>query len=109
MQKLSIFLTFLWINFAKGKVFTVTSCGPWNDQNGNVLGSRIVTAITEDKTDYGVEGVSNLYERVTFKIPMLDVTFPVGATVEPVNPVATVYGQYRNQLSVKADDVKVVG
>ena len=109
MQKLSLFLTFLWMKFAKGKVFTVTSCAPWKDQNDNIVGSRIMTAITQDDTDYGIEGVSNIYERVTFKIPKVGVVIPIGATVEPLNPVATVYGQYRNQLSVKADDVRVVG
>ena len=32
----------------------------------------------------------------------------MNARVIPVNPVAVVYGEYRNQLSVTADDIKVV-
>lgn len=109
MKKLSLFLRFDWLAFASGKTFTVTGCAPWKDQQGNIVGTRIETAITMDKTDYGTEGITNLYEKLTIKVPMPGVTFPVGATVEPVNPVATVYGQYRNQLSVKAGDVKVAG
>ena len=32
----------------------------------------------------------------------------MNARVIPVNPVAVVYGEYRNQLSVTADDIKVI-
>lgn len=38
----------------------------------------------------------------------MDLDLPIGSVVRIVNPVATVYGEYRNQLSVKADDVVAI-
>ena len=109
MKKLNLFVKFDWGSFTSSKNFTATSCSPWKDQQGKVLGTRIETAITKDDTDYGEAGISNLFEKVTFKVPTPGIIIPVGTVVEPVNPVATVYGQYRNQLSVKADSVKAAG
>ena len=109
MKKLNVFVKFDWRAFSSGKIFTATGTSPWKDQQGNVLGTRIETAITQDNTDYGDSSVSNLYEKVTIKVPKPGVIIPIGAIVEPVNPVATVYGEFRNLLSIKATDVKVVG
>lgn len=33
---------------------------------------------------------------------------PIESKVVPKNAVATIYGEYRNQLSVKCDDIVVV-
>ena len=56
----------------------------------------------------GTGEYSNLFEKFTVKV-FKDINVPVGATVELVNPVGTVYGEFRNQLSVRADDVRIVG
>ena len=109
MKKLGVFVAFDWARFARDKIFTATGTSPWKDQQGNVLGTRVEAAITQDNTDYGDTTVSNLYEKVTIKVPKPGVIIPIGAVVEPVNPVATVYGEFRNLLSIKAADVKVVG
>lgn len=109
MKKLNVFVKFDWRAFSSGKIFTTVACSPWKDQQGNVIGTRIETAITKDDTDYGDTTVSNIYEKVTIKVPKPGVIIPIGAVVEPVNPVATVYGEFRNLLSIKAADVKVVG
>lgn len=37
-----------------------------------------------------------------------DVEVPVEAIIEPVDAVATIYGDYRNLLSVKCADIKVL-
>lgn len=108
MKKLILFLAFLWEQFAAGKEFMVISCLPWMGKDDSVLGTRVETVITKDETDYGDPDVTNRYEKVVFKVPKPDLKVPVNSIVVPVNPTAKVWGEYRNQLSVQADDVRVV-
>lgn len=112
------FRQFDWDAFAQGKYFKCIGVAPWVDYDTkDVLGSRITVAIVEDKTPYkpfkdGRPAPTNLYEKLDFKISKPDVNAKVGDIVVPVNAVATVYsrqGEHReNQLSVKADDIKVL-
>lgn len=51
--------------------------------------------------------MSNRFEKLTFKVSK-DVEIPIEAIVEPLNATAAVYGDYRNQLSVKCSDIKVL-
>jgi len=111
MKLLNTFLLFQWKQFAQDKEFTVTAMTEWVDYDTKRhLGTRVDVVITADATPYKTKDgqqVSNLFEKLTFKVNK-DVTVPVGAKVVPVNAVATIYGQYRNQLSVKCDDIQVV-
>ena len=111
MKKLNQFVKFLFDEFSKGKVYRVTGVRPWLDYDTKEhLGTKIDVIIAEDKTVYDTkngETVTNQYEKLAFKIPK-DIKIPTDARVTPVNPVAVVYGQYRNQLSVTADDIKVI-
>lgn len=50
------------------------------------------------------EHQSNRFEKLKFKVNK-DITIPMDAIIVSVNPVATVYGKYRNNLSVKWDNV----
>lgn len=52
--------------------------------------------------------MSNLILQSTVKIPGKTLNIAPGTVVELVNPVGTVYGDYRNQLSIRAEDVKVI-
>lgn len=83
----------------------------WKDFNtGEVLGTKLDAVIAQDKTDYGTkegEVVSNLYEKLTIKIPKV-ITIPMNVEVRLVNAKATVYGEYRNQLSIVAEDIKII-
>ncbi len=113
MKKLNIFLHFDWEGFALGKAFQVTDVKPLRDREHNetVLGTVVELVILKDDTDYQTkpgEVVSNLYEKLRVKIPRSSVDVQVGDSVELINPVATVFGDYRNQLSVKADDILVL-
>lgn len=114
MKKLDVFTRFDWEAFSKGKSFEVLSVNPWADYSnpGVILGTVVEVVITEDNTIYppSKDGktVSNRYEKLKFKIPKTSLAVAIGDVVEPVNAVATVYGDYRNQLSVKASDIKVV-
>ena len=111
MKKLNQFVKFLFEDFSRGKVYRVTGVRTWLDfTTKELLGTKVEVIVAEDNTVYDTkngETVTNLYEKLSFKIKK-DVHIPVNARVIPVNPVAVVYGEYRNQLSVTADDIKVV-
>ena len=97
------------------KVLSVASCGPLQDfTTKQVTGTKVTTVIIEDNTPYKPKAdgstISNLYEKIVVKVPgKMGLTIPVGSVVELINPVGTVYGEYRNQLSITADDIKVIG
>lgn len=111
MKKLNRFLYFDFTGFSKGKQYVCTGIQPWkNHDTGEVLGSKVEAVIYKDKTDYGpsTDSVTNLFEKVVFKVKHVVTDVSVGAEILPVNATATVYGDYRNQLSITAEDVKVV-
>lgn len=83
----------------------------WKDfETGEHKGTKIEVVITGDKHDYksaNGETISNIYEKLTVKVPK-DIDIPMNSHVRLVNVYATVYGQYRNQLSITADDIEVI-
>ena len=111
MKKLVQFQRFDILAFVHGKEFTVCGIGEWLDFATKAhLGTKLEVVISKDNTVYiqkDGEHITNLFEKLVFKVPK-DIKVPMGAIVEPVNAVATIYGEYQNNLSVKADDVKVV-
>ena len=112
MKKLNLFTRFDFEAFANGKKFMLIAQKPWTDYNsGEVLGTKFELVITQDKTDYGTqpdgERVSNLYEKFTVKVAK-NITMPLNVEVALTNPTANVYGDYRNNLSVVADGLKVI-
>lgn len=112
MKKLNLFTYFDFDEFAKNKKFMSIGQQEWKDfKTGSVLGTKVEVVIAQDKTDYGVqdgEVVNNLYEKLIFKTPA-DISVPMNVEVRPINAVATVYGDFRNQLSITADNIEVVG
>jgi hypothetical protein len=112
MKKLGLFTSFDFNAFSKGKQFMSTGVREWKDhETGAILGTKIEAVIVKDRTDYGAskygEKISNLFEKVIFKV-RASIDVPLNVEIVPVNAVATVYGEYRNQLSITADDVQVV-
>ena len=111
MKGLNQFLTFNFPAFADGKTFAVTGISEYQDFETKAhLGTKVECVIATDNTSYKFkdgEEYSNLFEKITFKVPK-DVKFPLGTQVVPKNPVASIYGEFRNQLSVKCDDVLAV-
>lgn len=111
MKKLSQFLKFDFNLFSEGKMYRVIGFSEWLDyQTKAHLGTKIETVIAKDQTPYKQkegETVTNLYEKLVFKIKK-DVKVPVNSYIMPVNAVAVVYGDYRNNLSVTADDIRVI-
>lgn len=111
MKFLTQFLNFSWNEFAQEKRFISIGIREWvNFDTKEHLGTKIDTVIAKDNTDYGVkdgEVVSNIYEKITFKVPK-DINIPMNVEIQPKKVKASVYGEYRNQLSVIADDIVVV-
>ena len=109
MKYLTQFLRFNCGAFFRGKVLQTLSCGPLADYTTKqIIGSKLIAVIIKDETEYHTktgEQVSNLYEKVTIKVPGKALTLAPGTVIELVNPTAVVYGEYRNQLSVTAEDV----
>ena len=85
LKKLRNFLMFDYESFAKGKRLLSVSQQPWKDfKTSEVLGSKIEAVIAQDKTDYGLkdgEVVSNLYEKLVFKIPK-EIQIPVNVEID---------------------------
>lgn len=112
MTGLNQFLNFDFARFCQGKRFVTTASKAWVDHDTHQhLGTVVSVAIVEDKTPYkpGKDGkaISNLFEKMNWKVGR-DVNLPIGVQVEAVDGVATIYGDYRNQLSVRVADIKVV-
>ena len=112
LKKLSSFLHFSFEQFTKDKSLMVSASKPWIDyETKEHRGTAVEVVIVKDETPYppSKDGsvTSNIYEKFAVKVPK-DVSIPVGSTVEIINGTGTVYGEYRNQLSVKADDIKVI-
>lgn len=111
MKGLNQFLMFNFTAFAEGKQFIVTSVSEYQDYDTKAhLGTKVDCIIAVDKTPYKFkegEEFTNRFEKITFKVSK-DVNIPIESRVIPKNVVASIYGEYRNQLSCKCSDIEVV-
>lgn len=111
MKGLNRFQNFDLLAFLEGKKLMCSGCRPWLNDDQKEIGKKVDLVIVEDKTVYPVgkdgSAVTNIYEKMTVKVRK-SIDVPVEAIVTIVNGTATVYGEYRNQLSVTAEDVKLV-
>ena len=75
--------------------------------DGATVGFRYNLLICEDQHNYGEESSLNIGEVIKVKIEDVNsnTNFTFGQKVELINPRASIYGEYQNQLSVKADNV----
>lgn len=97
--------------FLKDKVLEVTQITNWVDYNTKeVLGDKVEVVILVDNTPYtptkNGETVTNKFEKLNVKVPNAD-NIKAGDQVTLINPVGSVYGEYQNQLSLKADGLKI--
>ncbi len=112
MKYLKQFVKFASADFFNGKEIKVLGTAPWVDYNTKALEGTVIEAVIyQDKTKYSFKDGdtrTNQFEKITIKIKKENVVVPAGASIEIVNPVCTIYGDYGNQLSIKADDVRVL-
>lgn len=110
MKGLNQFLNFNWGAFAEGKQFIVTGVSEYQDFDTKAhIGTKVDCVIAVDNTPYKFregETFTNRFEKITFKVAK-DVNIPLESRVLPKNVTASIYGEYKNQLSVKCDDIVV--
>ena len=110
MKGLNQFLLFNWDAFAEGKSFLVTGVSEYQDfDTKQHLGTKVQCVISSDKTQYSFKDgkeFTNRFEKITFKV-LKDVDIPLESRVMPRGVTANIYGEYRNQLSVKCEDIAV--
>lgn len=111
LKKLSQFSYFDIEGFLENLKLVSTGKSVWKDyESGTTKGTKGEFGIAADKNKYKVaegEAVSNVYEKLIVKFPK-EIDIPMNVEVRLVNPEATVYGDYRNQLAIIADDIEVV-
>ena len=75
--------------------------------DGATVGFKYNLLICDDQHNYGEESSLNIGEVIKVKIEDVNsnTNFTFGQKVELINPRASIYGEYQNQLSVKADNV----
>ena len=78
-------------------------------ENDKTVGFKYNLLICDDQHNYGEESSLNIGEVIKVKIEDVNsnTNFTFGQKVELINPRASIYGEYQNQLSVNADDVIV--
>lgn len=121
MKKLNKFLKFDFKNFVNGKTFEIVEVKSHfvyeNGEKKDADGVIVRIAITTDNTDYGENDVTNKFEQFNVKCIGADLEkakekFHVGNLLKfKKYKKATVYGTYRNQLSVEVgslDDMEAV-
>ncbi len=111
LKGLNVFNRFDIAAFLAKKTLLCTGTTDWRDfASGKLLGTKVETVIIADDTDYrrpDGKPVSNRFEKLVIKVPKT-IEVPQDSIVRPVNPTASVYGDYRNQLSAKAEGIEVV-
>lgn len=110
LKKLNNFTYFDIDEFVAKKKLVVICVQQWKDfESKKLIGTKIETVIILDRTDYGnSEGiVNNLYEKLIIKVPA-KIDVPINSEIRLINAEATVYGEFRNQLSIVAENVEVV-
>lgn len=116
MKRLTDFLIFHLEEFTKDKTLRVTDIKTWYEdkERQKPIGDSIEVGCARDKTLHinaktGEElREVNLFEKFSIKVPYGHTPVKIGDYVEIVEGKGTVYGEYRNQLSVKAKDVRVI-
>ena len=79
-------------------------------ENDKTVGFKYNLLICDDQHNYGEESSLNIGEVIKVKIEDVNsnTNFTFGQKVELINPRASIYGEYQNQLSVKADNVVLI-
>ncbi len=107
MKALTPYLEFNCDKFFAGKRLAYVKAEPWRE-NEQTIGSRITLQIVEDKTEYAKEGITNFGEQFVVKVRDLE---PLSfSKLKPLTTEivisdverATVYGEYRNNLTLIA-------
>ena len=113
MRNLNQFMRFDHEAFFKDKKLMSQGVREWKDYDTKeVLGTVIDVVIVSDETEYknrDGERSTNRFEKFSVKVPQKNLEIPLEVLVQLTGEVrGTVWGEYRNQLSVKAGGIEVV-
>ncbi|MFT8878344.1 MAG: hypothetical protein ABF913_02090 [Oenococcus sp.] len=107
MKKLNNFVSFDTKAFLQGKVLMAMKSENLVDfESQMILGAKYTIIVWSDSTNYGDATASNAGETLIVKVKGAqpkEIKQPTKVTL--VNPHGVVFGDYRNQLSITADDV----
>lgn len=110
LKKLNQFDYFDAVEFFSKLILIAIGKSVWKEFGTDITkGTKLEVVIASDKHNYNLkegENVSNVYEKLTIKIPK-EINVPMNSKIRLINPTANIYGEYRNQLSVVAEDVEV--
>lgn len=107
LKGLNQFQEFNWQKFLEEKRLAFLKSVSWKDGDTEV-GSKVIAQIIEDRTQYSKPGIDNFGEQLTVKVR--GVAPSAFAQLRPLSTEivikdverVTVYGEYRNQLSIIA-------
>lgn len=117
LKKLSQFQVFDSKSFFESKDFLLSKIEEWQEegsQNLKTVGTKVTGVIFVDKSSYGNAGIGiNRGESITFKVSQPVTNFSSWKAFNTVFKATaftkvTVYGEYRNQLSVKVPSLTVI-
>lgn len=116
MKYLRQFIHFDLASFLADKTLTVVGISDLMDHDTKaIIGKRVTCAIIRDDTAYhpGKDGpaisAGNLYEKLSVKVKYPNtVSVTPGDEVTLINAVATVYGDFQNQLSIVSEGLEVI-
>lgn len=108
MVGLTAHLVFRYDVFFAGLLLGFLKALPWISDDGQVLGTRVILQIMEDKNQYNKPDITNFGEQLAVKIR--DVAPSAFAQLKPLRTIVqitdiekcSVYGEYRNKLSIIA-------
>jgi len=111
LKKLNQFDYFDAVEFFSKLILIAIGKSVWKEFGTDTIkGTKIEVVIASDKHNYNLkegENVNNMYEKLIIKIPK-EINVPMNSKIRLINPTANIYGEYRNQLSVVAEDVEVL-
>ncbi|KXU01360.1 hypothetical protein SCODD09_01383 [Streptococcus constellatus] len=112
LKKLNSFTKFDAEAFLTNKSIIAISDEEWKEKDGDqyiVRGRKVKCLIFSDNTDYGKGAEDrdlNAGEQLVIKVPQTTLApYQKGNRISLINPSGTVYGEFRNQLSLKAEKV----
>lgn len=107
LKGLRDFVKFVAREFLAGKQLLLMQESEWKDFNsGKVIGAKLKATIWTDDTKYKKDETSNEGSELDIKIPGLmaeEVNRNNRGFIRLKNPTGVVYGDYQNDLSLKAD------
>lgn len=110
LKKLRQFAPFNFPKFSEKIDLRCVASQPWIDFDSKAnLGTKYTLIILQDATDYGNKDITNAGQTFDVKVPGEAKPFKPLSKIKLIDPTATIYGDFQNQLSVKANDVEFIG